>query len=177
VRRASGEGVARAGLILAAAVASVAAMLAVPAAAAAPWLYTANADVHSAAVGTRDGKLEVRCKGKTVEVAFYMASGDVDPAVGVRPSAIFALRVDNSDQVLWVQSKFVAAAGVTSVGFGGSGADQTARALANATQKVTASLMPEPPTQTTPQYNRTDFPLDGAADAIRAAYAGCGIAW
>jgi hypothetical protein len=155
----------------------MAAVVAPVPAAAASWIYTAAADVHAASITDRDGKLEVRCKGRAVEIAFHFATAGLDAAMQERPSAIFGLTVDNSDQVLWVQTKFVMSGAETSIGFGGAAADQTARALTIATRKVAASLMTEPPSPATPQYNRTEFPLDGAADAIKAAFAGCGIAY
>jgi hypothetical protein len=143
---------------------------------AASWVHTAMGDVHAASIADRGEKLEVRCRGKAVEVAFYIGTADLDPAIQGRPSAVFGLAVGNSDQVMWLETKFLVSGGVSSIGFGGAAADQIARLLMIATRSVAASLMTMPPSPATPQYNRTEFPLDGAAAAIKAAYAGCGMA-
>ena len=88
---------------------------------------------------------------------------------------MLAVAIDDSDEIQWIQSKLVAEPGVISIGVGGQPADQVTRSIAAATRAVAVSILTEPPKTDTVQYNRAQFPIAGATDAIKAAYAGCGI--
>jgi hypothetical protein len=107
-------------------------------------------------------------------VVFYVETAALDPVLKGRPSAIFGIVIDDSDQVLWVEGKLIAEGSFTSIGVGGGAADQIARNIALATRSVAASILAMPPRTDVPQYNRAQFPIAGAADAIKTAYAGCG---
>ena len=64
---------------------------------------------------------------------------------------------------------------VIQVGVGGDDANDLAHSFAAATSSVVVSLFPMEPTPTSMPYNNAVFPVDGAAAAIKAAYAACGI--
>jgi hypothetical protein len=140
------------------------------------WEHEAAAGGVNLAFTTGDHQeLTVRCRNDAVEVVFYVDASTIDPMLVGRLSAVLAVMIDDSDEFQWIQSKLVAEPGVISIGVGGPAADQVTRSIAGATKSVAVSILTEPPKTGTVQYNRAQFPISGAAGAIKMAYAGCGI--
>jgi hypothetical protein len=141
------------------------------------WSHEADAGIHFAYFAQRGAELAVRCKGSAVEVVLYMDSALLDPMLQTRTKAIFALVVDGSDRMQWVETRLVIERAVASIGVGGQNADRLARAIGAASDSIATSLFVTPPAPDAVEYNRTRFPVHGALDAIKAAYDGCGIAF
>jgi hypothetical protein len=124
---------------------------------------------------SRRQELAVRCKGPAVEVVYYMDAAALDPALKGRPDAIFAVALDDSAEYRWKSTRMISEPGVASIGIGGQDADLLARDFAAATRKIVVSIFTETPTPASNQYNTATFPIYGAADAIKTAFARCGI--
>ena len=139
------------------------------------WTHVTMARDHYAQVSDRGDQLVVHCLGDAREIVLYVDQSTLDPALKGRPSALLAIVIDNSDQVLWVPGKLITVRDKISIGVGGPAADGLVHSIAAATRKVRTSIVTEMPRPETPHYNPTDFPVDGAATAIKAAYDGCGI--
>ena len=140
------------------------------------WEHEAGAGgVNFAFYTGANQELTIRCRNDAVEVVFYVDASTIDPMLVGRLSAVLAVVIDDSDEIQWIQSKLVAEPGVISIGIGGQAADQVTRSIAAATRAVAVSILTEPPKTDTVQHNRAQFPIAGATDAIKAAYAGCGI--
>ncbi len=139
------------------------------------WSHEDAKGVHFAYYATPQAELTVRCKGPDVEIVYYFDSAALDPALKGKANTVFAVIVDDAQDLLWSSTKLVVEAGVTSVGVGGRAASDLARDFATAARSIEVSLMTGPPQADSMQYNHREFPTYGAADAIKAAYAGCGI--
>jgi hypothetical protein len=159
--------------------AALAATLAAPAAGQVVpgWSHEADAGIHFAFYAQRGAELAVRCKGSAVEVVLYMDSALLDPMLQTRTKAIFAVVVDGSERMQWVETRLVIERAVASIGVGGQNADRLARAIGAASDSIATSLLVAPPGPDAVEYNRTVFPVHGAREAIKAAYDGCGIAF
>jgi hypothetical protein len=139
------------------------------------WVHEAAAGVQFAYFTGKDAELAVRCKGPQVEVVFYIDTRVADAALRDRTSGVLTMVVDGTDDLQWIQSRLVAETGVITIGVGGGAANDMAHTIANATKSVMVSVMTEPPKPDAVQYNRSQFPVFGAGDAIKAAYAACGM--
>ena len=139
------------------------------------WEHEAEAGVQFAYFTGNARELTVRCKGAQVEVVFYIEATVVDPALRARDSAVLALVMDDRDDLEWIPTRLVPERDVVSIGVGGTAANGLAHDMANATKSIVVSVMTEPPKAGSVQYNRSQFPVFGAAAAIKAAYAACGI--
>lgn len=139
------------------------------------WQHEAEAGVQFAFFSAADQELAVRCRGDEVEVVYYLAASALDPAIKGLPMADLGFIVDSSPNLVWIPSNVVVDGNVIQVGVGGDDANDLAHNFANAANSVVVSLFPMEPTVTSKPYNNTVFPIVGAADAIKAAYAACGI--
>jgi hypothetical protein len=142
------------------------------------WVSSTVGTHNFAQVTDRTDQLLVHCSGNAIEFAFYVDTATLDPALRGTKSAYLALIMDTSDQVSSVPGKLIADnTGKTSIGVGGAAAKELTHRIAAATRSVTASIMIDEPRlgSAATLYNRVQFSIDGAADAIRAAYDGCGI--
>jgi hypothetical protein len=120
-------------------------------------------------------ELTIRCRGDAVEVVYYVDAATIDPALLGRLSAVLTVVIDDADEVQWIDSRLIAEPGVISIGVGGQPADDVARSIAMAERSVAVSILTGPPRSDSVAYNRALFPVTGAADAIKASYAACGI--
>jgi hypothetical protein len=141
------------------------------------WTYEAGAGTHLAFFAARDRELLVQCRGNKVEVILYIDPAALDPALKDRRTAVFAVGIDDGNEVLWRETPILAETGVISVVIDGELADEIARAIAVATRSIAVAMLTEAPKISSAVYNRGQFPIHGAADAIKAAYAGCGITY
>jgi hypothetical protein len=139
------------------------------------WSHETAGGVEFAYYTKGLAELTVRCKGSAVEVVYYVDAAAIDPALKGRINAVFAVLLDDAPDVLWINSSLISEPGVVSIGIGGKDADELARQLATASRSILVSILTGPPQPTSPQYNTAQFPIYGAADAIKAAYAGCGL--
>jgi len=148
-----------------------------PALAQAPavWQHEGDADVQFAFLSAADRELAVRCSGDQIEVVYYISVDALDPAIKGLSLADIAFLVDKSSDLIWVPSAVVLDGNVVQIGVGGDDANDLAHSFATATDSVVVSLFPMEPTPTSMPYNNAVFPVAGAADAIKAAYAACGI--
>jgi hypothetical protein len=157
----------------------LAAAVAAPAAASAQvvagWSHEDASGVHFAYFTTPSTELTVRCKGASVEVVYYLDLATLDPALKGRANAVLSVVVDDSTDLLWTSSALVVETSVVSIGVGGRAASDLAHDFARAGRSIAVSILTGPPQNDSVQYNRALFPVYGAADAIKAAYAGCGI--
>jgi hypothetical protein len=138
------------------------------------WSHETAAGVEFAFFTLRTEELTVRCKGQNVEV-YYVDMSALDPGLKGRPSAVFAVVVDGAAETLWTGSRLIAESNVVSIGVGGAMAADLTRRIAGAARNIQVSILVGPPQLDSVQYNVAHFPVHGAADAIKAAYAGCGI--
>jgi hypothetical protein len=139
------------------------------------WSHEAAGGVEFAYYTKGLAELTVRCKGAAVEVVYYVDAAAIDPALKGHANAVMAVIVDDAPDLMWINSSLIGEPGVMSIGVGGRDADELARQIAAASRSIVVSILAGPPQPTTPQYNPSQFPIYGAADAIKAAYAGCGI--
>jgi hypothetical protein len=139
------------------------------------WSHEAASGVNYAYFSMPAAELTVRCKGASVEVVYYLDLATLDPALTGRTSAVLSLVVDNSADLLWTTSNLVVETGIVSLGVGGRAASDLAHDFAGAASSIEVSILTGPPQNDSVQYNREQFPIYGAADAIKAAFAGCGI--
>jgi hypothetical protein len=160
-----------------AAVAATVAMAAVTASAQVVpgWTHEAASGVEFAFFTRAQQELTVRCKGRDVEVVYYIDAAALDPALRGLSNAVFAVVIDDSPELRWTDSRLVIDAGIVSVGIGGKPASDLAHDIAGAKASVVVSVLTGPPAADSVQYDRVPFPIYGAGDAIKAAYAGCGI--
>jgi hypothetical protein len=139
------------------------------------WQHESAAGVEFAFFSLSTAELTVRCKGAAVEVVYYIDSAVLDPGLKGRGNAVFAVAIDDPTDIRWKSSTLQAEPDVVSIGVGGADADRLAHDVANAQRGVVVGLYATVPDASTPQYNTSQFPIYGAADAIKAAYAACGI--
>jgi hypothetical protein len=139
------------------------------------WAHESVSGVEFAYFTRQTEELTVRCKGPAVEVVYYVDAAVLDPALKGRSTVVLAVSLDNATDFLWTSSRLVAESGIISIGVGGSAASDLAHDLAAATRSIAVSILDGPPQADSVPYNRVDFPIYGAADSIKAAYAGCGI--
>jgi hypothetical protein len=142
------------------------------------WTSSTVGAHNFAQVTDRTDQLLVHCSGNAIEFALYVDTATLDPALRGKQSGYLALVMDTSDQVSTVPGRLIADnTGKTSIGVAGTAAKELTHRIAAAAHSVTASIMIDQPRPGSPatQYNRVQFSIDGAADAIRAAYDGCGI--
>jgi hypothetical protein len=122
-----------------------------------------------------DAELAVRCKGSAVEVFYYLREAALDPVLRGRNNAVLVFAIDDSADLLWRATAMFREPGVVSIGIGDRGADELARELVQAQRNIAVSILTAPPQLNSVHYNTNHFPIHGAADAIKSAYAGCGI--
>jgi hypothetical protein len=139
------------------------------------WGRETVSGVEFAFFSGRGAELTVRCKGNAVEVVYFVNSAALDPALRNRLTAVMAVLVDDSPEYRWKTSRLISEPGVTSVGVGGEDANVLAHDLGNAARRIVVGILTAPPQLGSVPYNTTEFPIYGAADAIKSAYAGCGI--
>jgi hypothetical protein len=139
------------------------------------WGRESVSGVEFAFFSGRGAELTVRCRGNAVEVVYYIDSAALDPALRNRATAVMAVLVDDSPEYVWKTSRLISEAGVASVGIGGEDANALAHDLGNAARRIVVGILTGPPQLGSVPYNTTEFPIYGAADAIKSAYAGCGI--
>jgi hypothetical protein len=163
--------------LVAIAAAAAAVLLAGPSAAqvVGGWAYEKAVGVNFAYFTGDQQELSVRCKGKDVEVVYYIDPAVLDPALRKLSGVEFAVNVDDSDEIEWTDSHLIVESDVVYVGVGGQVAADLAHEIATANKIVVVSILTGPPSPNSMHYNRAGFPIHGAADAIKAAYAGCGI--
>jgi hypothetical protein len=139
------------------------------------WQHESASGVEFAFFTLPTVELTVRCKGPAVEVVYYIDAAALDPTLKGRSNAVFAVAIDDPSDIRWKSTTLQAEPDVVSIGVGGADADGLAREFANAQRGIVIGVYATPPDASTPQYNTSQFPVFGAADAIKAAYAGCGI--
>jgi hypothetical protein len=148
--------------------------LAAPPASAARWTHSATpTGENSASYKDLGNELVMRCLGSALELVLYIDLPRVDPDVRGRQTAILALIVDG--QIYSFQGRLIADNTTASIGIGGRGANDFAHFIADAKTTLSTSLLVQPPGPGSLHYNLMQYPVSGAAAAISAAYAGCGI--
>jgi hypothetical protein len=138
------------------------------------WSHTTQGEEHTARYKDRGNELLVRCLGNALELVLYVDLPKIDPDVRGRPTAFMALIVDDTE-IYWFQGKLITDNTTASIGVGNRGANDFAHFIANATRTFSTSLLVAPPGPGSLHYNIMQYPIEGAAAAIKAAYAGCGI--
>ncbi len=139
------------------------------------WSQREAGGFHLASYKLPLAQLTVRCKGAAVEVIYEIAPDEFEIGVRGRPEAVMGVVIDGSSDLLWTTGNIGLDRTVASLTVGGQAAGELAHKLADAAREVVVSILIAPPDNNSVDYNRLEFPVDGAADAIKAAYAGCGI--
>jgi hypothetical protein len=136
-------------------------------------VYSAAGAEHTARYNERGNELLIRCLGGALELVWYIDLPALEPAMRGRTSAFFALEI--GDQTLWFEGRLITDATTVSIGVGTRTANDFAHFIAGANGSITLSLLTTAPGIGSFRYNQLQVPLVGAAEAIKAAYAGCGI--
>jgi hypothetical protein len=149
---------------------------AMPAAAQAPqrWSLTVQGGEHTVSYKERGNELVIRCLGNSLELVLYVDLPTIDPDIRGRPTAIMALIIDDND-IYWFQGKLITDATTASVGVANRAANDFVHFIVGAQRTFSTSLLVAPPGPGSLHYNIRQYPIEGAAAAIKAAYAGCGI--
>jgi hypothetical protein len=138
------------------------------------WTHSATpSGENSAFYRDRGTELIFRCLGSSVELVLYVDLGRIDPNVRAQRTAYMGLIVD--DNLYWFEGRLITDATTISIGAGGRAANDFAHYIANAARTVSTSVLTQPPGPGSLHYNYMEYPVEGAANAIKAAYAGCGI--
>jgi hypothetical protein len=146
-------------------------------------MHSAVGAENTARYRDQSNELVIRCLGGALELVWYIDLRALEPALRGRTTAFFAM--DIGDQTLWFEGRLIADATTSSIGVGTRTANDFAHFIAEAKGSISLTLFTEAPSagslsgarRAPDPYNRVQIPIDGAADAIKAAYAGCGIPW
>ncbi len=138
------------------------------------WTHTVAGGENT--VRYRDGGYELtfRCLGTSVELVLYVETRLLDTDIRGRANTFFALLLDDAD-IFSFQGKMIVDGATTSIGSGGRTANDFVHYIAGAKSSVRTSLLTMPPGVGALHYNLKQYPLAGAAEAFKAAYANCGI--
>jgi hypothetical protein len=139
------------------------------------WMHSAAGAENTARYREGSNEVVLRCLGGAIELVWYIDLRALESALRGRTTAFFAMEI--GDQTLWFEGRLIADATTTSIGVGTRTANDFAHFIAAATSGIGFSLLTTQPSVGAFRYNRVQVPIDGAADAIKAAYAGCGIPW
>jgi hypothetical protein len=138
-------------------------------------MHSAAGAENTARYKDSNNEFVIRCLASSLEMVWYISLPKLEPALRGRTTAMFTLDID--DQTWGFEGRLVTDATTASIGTGPRTANDFAHFIAEAKISLALSLLTEALSARSVRYNWVQVPIEGAADAIKAAYAGCGIPW